>query len=83
MDDRSIGWIAAFTIGGFAGWIASALMKSSTGIFLNIIVGMIGAAVASLLFGILGVSFGGWIGYLAAGVLGACVLIGAARMIRS
>ncbi|WP_423816055.1 GlsB/YeaQ/YmgE family stress response membrane protein [Roseomonas fluvialis] len=44
---------------------------------------MIGAAVASLLFGILGVSFGGWIGYLAAGVLGACVLIGAARMIRS
>jgi len=82
MDDTSIGWVAAIIIGGFAGWIASALMKSDTGIFLNVILGIIGAAVASVLFGILGISFGGWTGYLVAGVLGACILIGAVRAIR-
>ena len=82
MDDRSIGWVAAIIIGGFAEWIASAVMKSGTGIFVNIILGIIGAAVASFLFGILGVSFGGWIGYLVAGVLGACILIWAVRTLR-
>lgn len=82
MDDRSIGWIAAIIIGGLAGWIASAVMKSGTGIFMNIILGIIGAAIASFLFGILGVSFGGWVGYLVAGVIGACILIWAVRALR-
>ncbi|MPT25032.1 MAG: GlsB/YeaQ/YmgE family stress response membrane protein, partial [Starkeya sp.] len=43
----------------------------------------IGAAVASFLFGLIGVGFGGWIGYLVAGVLGACILIGLVRAIRN
>jgi uncharacterized membrane protein YeaQ/YmgE (transglycosylase-associated protein family) len=57
-------------------------MKTNTGIFLNIILGIIGAAVASFLFGILGISFGGWLGYLIAGLLGACILIALVRAIR-
>lgn len=82
MNDAGIGWIAAIIIGGLAGWIASNFMKSDTGIFVNVILGIIGAAIASLLFGMLGVSFGGWIGYLIAGVVGACILIWGARAIR-
>lgn len=82
MDDASIGWIAAIIIGGLAGWIASALMRTDTGIFLNIILGILGAAVASFLLGFLGISFGGWIGYLVAGVIGACILVGLVRAIR-
>ena len=82
MDDASIGWIAAIIIGGLAGWIASGLMKTDTGLFLNIVLGIIGAAIASFLFGILGVSFGGWIGYLIAGVIGACILVGIVRAVR-
>lgn len=82
MNDASIGWIAAIIIGGLAGWIASGLMKTDTGLFLNIVLGIIGAAIASFLFGILGVSFGGWIGYLIAGVVGACILIGLVRAVR-
>ncbi len=82
MDNESIGWIAAIIIGGLAGWIASGFMKSDTGIFLNILLGIIGAAVARFLFGLLGVSFGGWIGYLVAGAVGACILIWGARAIR-
>lgn len=82
MNDASIGWIAAIIIGGLAGWIASGLMKTDTGIFLNIVLGIIGAAIASFLFGILGISFGGWIGYLIAGVIGACILVGLVKAVR-
>ncbi|PKR88160.1 GlsB/YeaQ/YmgE family stress response membrane protein [Pleomorphomonas diazotrophica] len=82
MDDAGIGWIAAIIIGGLAGWIASGLMKTDTGVFLNIVLGIIGAAIASFLFGILGISFGGWIGYLIAGVIGACILVGVVRAVK-
>ncbi len=82
MDNESIGWIAAIIIGGLAGWIASGVMKSDTGILLNIALGIIGAAVARFLFGLLGVSFGGWLGYLVAGAVGACILIWGARAVR-
>ena len=82
MNDASIGWIAAIIIGGLAGWIASGLMKTDTGIFLNVVLGIIGAAIASFLFGILGISFGGWIGYLIAGVIDACILVGVVRAVK-
>jgi len=82
MDDAGVGWIAAIIIGGLAGWIASSFMKSDTGIFMNIILGIVGAAIASFIFGMLGVSFGGWIGYLIAGIVGACILIGGVRAVR-
>ena len=83
MNDASIGWIAAIIIGGLAGWIASNFMKSDTGILMNILLGIVGATVASALLGLVGVSFGGWVGYLVAGFIGACILIGGARAIRS
>jgi uncharacterized membrane protein YeaQ/YmgE (transglycosylase-associated protein family) len=82
MEQAGIGWIAAILIGGIAGWIASGFMKSDTGVFVNIILGIVGATVASVLFGLIGISFGGWLGYLAAGFIGACILIGGARAIR-
>ena len=82
MDDAGVGWIAAIIIGGLAGWIASSVMKSDTGIFMNVILGIIGAAVASFIFGLLGVSFGGWLGYGVAGFVGACILIAGARAVR-
>ena len=43
---------------------------------------IIGAAIASFLFGMLGISFGGWIGYLIAGVIGACILVGVVRAVK-
>lgn len=83
MEDAQIGWIAAIIIGGLAGWIASGLMKTDTGIFMNIVLGIIGAAVASFILSFIGVGFGGWVGYLVAGIIGACILIWGARAIRS
>ena len=82
MKDAQIGWIAAIIIGGIAGWLAEQFMKSQMGLLMNIVLGIVGAAVASWLFNLLGISLGGWVGYLIAGFIGACVLIFAARAIR-
>jgi uncharacterized membrane protein YeaQ/YmgE (transglycosylase-associated protein family) len=50
---------------------------------MNIILGIIGAAIASWLFGLLGIELGnGWLGYLVAGFIGACILIWIARWAR-
>jgi uncharacterized membrane protein YeaQ/YmgE (transglycosylase-associated protein family) len=54
-------------------------MKSQMGLLMNILLGVIGAAIADWLFGFLGIMFAGWIGYPIAGFIGACILIVIAR----
>lgn len=83
MEDTGVGWIAAIIIGGIAGWLAKQFMNTDTGLLMNIVLGIVGAAVASALLGLLGISFAGWIGYLVAGFIGACILIAIARAVRS
>ena len=83
MEDQQIGWIAAIIIGGIAGWLAEQFMKSQMGILMNILLGIVGAAVAGWLFGLIGVKFGpGWLGYLIAGFIGAVILIFIGRAVR-
>ena len=82
MEDTQVGWIAAIIIGGLAGWLAERVMQSQMGLFMNIILGIVGAALASGLFGLLGLTAGGWIGYLIAGFVGACILIWIGRLVR-
>ncbi len=43
-NSAEIGWIGAIIIGGLAGWFAEMFMGSGTGILLNIILGIVGAA---------------------------------------
>ena len=83
MNDAQVGWIAAIIIGGVAGWLAEQFMKSQMGLLMNIVLGIVGAVIASWLFNMLGLSLGGgWLGYLIAGFIGACILIFAGRAIR-
>ena len=78
-----IGWIGSIILGGLAGWIAEKSMKSDMGLLMNIVLGILGALVANfLLTAIIGSTLGGWIGQLVVAVIGACLLIGAVRMIR-
>jgi uncharacterized membrane protein YeaQ/YmgE (transglycosylase-associated protein family) len=78
-----IGWIAAIVVGGIAGWLAEQFMKSDMGLLMNIVLGIVGAAVASWLFSLIGFSFGpGWVGYLIAGFIGAVILIFVVRAVR-
>lgn len=80
MQEQSIGWLLAIIVGALAGWIAEQIMKSNQGLLMNIVLGIIGAIVANAIFSAIGIGFGGVIGYLIAGVVGACLLIGAGRM---
>ena len=82
MEGAGIGWLAAIIIGGIAGWLAEMFMKSNMGVLMNIVLGVVGAAIASALFGMLGINFGGWLGYLIAGFIGACVLIAVVRAVK-
>ncbi len=82
MENEGVGWIAAIIIGGIAGWLAEQFMKSNMGMLMNIILGIVGAIVANAILAVLGISLGGWIGYLIAGFIGACILIAVARMFR-
>jgi uncharacterized membrane protein YeaQ/YmgE (transglycosylase-associated protein family) len=81
MDDAQVGWIAAIIIGGVAGWLAEQFMKSEMGILMNIVLGIVGAAVAGAILSFFGVHLGGWIGYLIAGFIGAVLLIWIARAV--
>ena len=82
MNDPQVGWIAAIIVGGIAGWLAEQFMKSDTGLVMNIVLGIIGAAITSAIFSFFGINLGGWIGYLIAGFVGACLLIRIVRTVR-
>jgi uncharacterized membrane protein YeaQ/YmgE (transglycosylase-associated protein family) len=82
MKDPQVGWIAAIIIGGVAGWLAEQFMKSEMGLLMNIVLGIVGAAVASAILSYFGVQLGGWIGYLVAGFIGAVLLIWIVRAVR-
>jgi uncharacterized membrane protein YeaQ/YmgE (transglycosylase-associated protein family) len=83
MDVNGVGWLAAIIIGGFAGWLAEQFMKSNMGVFMNILLGIIGAVVLNAILAAIGVSLGaGWIAYLITGFIGACILIAIGRMVR-
>jgi uncharacterized membrane protein YeaQ/YmgE (transglycosylase-associated protein family) len=74
--ENQIGWIAAIVIGGIAGWLAEVLTRSNMGLITNIILGVIGAGIATWLFGLMGIQIqAGWLGYLISGFVGACLLI--------
>ena len=82
MADAEVGWIAAIIIGGIAGWLAERFMKSDMGILMNIVLGIVGAAIASAILSFFGIVLGGWIGYLVLGFIGACLLIWIVRAVR-
>jgi uncharacterized membrane protein YeaQ/YmgE (transglycosylase-associated protein family) len=82
MEDIGVGWIAAIILGGIAGWLAEMITRSNMGVITNIILGIIGAALATWLFGLMGIRMqGGWLSYLISGLVGACVLIFATRLL--
>ena len=59
MGDAGVGWIAAIIIGGIAGWLAEQFMKSSMGLIMNIVLGIVGAAIASAILSYFGILPGG------------------------
>jgi uncharacterized membrane protein YeaQ/YmgE (transglycosylase-associated protein family) len=82
-----VGWIGTLLIGGLAGWIAEKLTKSSMGLIMNIVVGIIGAYIGGFLANALGLRLGeifsGWFwGNLLVAVIGAVILLVVVKMFR-
>ncbi|WP_237220227.1 GlsB/YeaQ/YmgE family stress response membrane protein [Salipiger sp. CCB-MM3] len=79
-----VGLIITLIIGAVIGWIASIIMKGgSSGLGMNIILGIGGALLAGFIFPLLGISFGaGLIPTIIAGVIGAIILILIVRLLR-
>ena len=79
-DNIQVGWLMAIVVGAFAGWLAEKFMKSDQSLVVNIILGIIGAIIANGIFAWFDIVLGGWVGFLIAGFVGACLLIWASRL---
>jgi uncharacterized membrane protein YeaQ/YmgE (transglycosylase-associated protein family) len=76
-----LGWILAIIIGALAGWLAGKIMHSTHGLLMDIVLGIVGAVIGNfLLLTIFGATMGGIVCQLLVAVVGACLLIGIARM---
>ncbi len=79
-----MGLIVTLIIGGIVGWLASILMKTNAqmGLLANIIVGIVGSALGSWLFGVLGLGVSGSIGGWIMSIVGAAALIGILKALK-
>jgi uncharacterized membrane protein YeaQ/YmgE (transglycosylase-associated protein family) len=83
MDLNGMGLLGAIIIGGLAGWLAEKFMRSNMGLLMNIVLGIVGAALLNFLLSVLGIYTGtGVLVYLIVGFIGACLLIAIARAVR-
>jgi uncharacterized membrane protein YeaQ/YmgE (transglycosylase-associated protein family) len=83
-----INFIVWLIVGGLVGWIASMIMRTDAqqGVLLNIVVGIVGAAIAgwliSPLVGVPSINTGFSVGSFVVSLLGAVVLLGIVNLFR-
>ena len=79
-----MGIILWLIIGGIVGWLASIVMRTDAqqGILLNIIVGIVGAFLAGLIFGGGSINQGITVGSFLMSLLGAIVLLAIVNLFR-
>ena len=76
-------WIVKILLWTLAGYFAGKLMKDENpkGWILNIILGLVGGFIGSLLFGLIALGSNGFLGELIVSTLGACIVIWLVRKI--
>ncbi len=67
--------LLSIVCGAFSGWAGGKLMHSDGSILRNIVLGIVGGAVAGALFNLIGINFNGYIGGTICGIIGACLLL--------
>ena len=78
-----MGIIISIIIGCVCGFLAGKIMKGGGfGFLINLLLGIVGGAVGSWLFGILGISWGGLIGEIGTGTIGAIVVLYVASLFK-
>jgi uncharacterized membrane protein YeaQ/YmgE (transglycosylase-associated protein family) len=88
-QEQVMGLIILLVVGGLIGWLASIAMRTDAqqGIFLNVVVGIVGAMIAGLLLspllGMAPITSGNYsIGSLFVSFLGAVVLLAVVNLVR-
>ena len=71
--------LGSLIMGALVGWIAGKLMDADSGFLRNIIIGVVGSAVGSAVFGIFGFYAYGWLSNLIVDVAVACLFIWVGR----
>jgi uncharacterized membrane protein YeaQ/YmgE (transglycosylase-associated protein family) len=70
-------------VGGIAGWLAGKIMQGEGyGPFANIAIGVLGGMIGGWLFGELGITADGFIGWIITALVGAMILIVALRAVK-
>lgn len=78
-----MGLVILVVVGAVVGWLASLIVKgNSSGFWSNVLLGIGGAMLGGWLLPVIGISFGGLIGYLFGAVAGAVILILIVRIFR-
>ena len=78
-----LGWLSFLIVGLIAGWIAEQIMKREHGLFINLVVGVIGAYLGAFLFRLLGLTTTGFVGALVVATIGSVVLLAIVGAVRS
>ena len=69
-------WLYFLIVGALAGWIGSLLFKGSgSGLFMNIVLGILGAIVGGWIFDKLDIQIGGFKGAVITAAIGAFVVL--------
>ena len=63
-------------------WVLINEIWYNMGLIMNIVLGIVGAAIASAILSAFGINLGGWVGYLISGFIGAVLLIWIVRAVR-
>lgn len=80
---EGVGWFATIIIGILAGWIAEKVTSRDHGLFVNLIVGLIGAVIGRFVaMNLLGFTYDGWIQSLLVSSVGAIILLFIVGMVR-
>lgn len=82
LGQPGVSFIVAIIIGGLAGWFAEMITKSDSGIFTNILMGIIGAFVGNFLAAQLNIAVYGFWANLISATIGAVIVIWAYRAVR-
>ncbi|MDD3882773.1 MAG: GlsB/YeaQ/YmgE family stress response membrane protein [Eubacteriales bacterium] len=69
------GILVSLAIGALCGWLAGKIMNTKQTMLMNIILGVVGGFVFSLIAGLIGISASNIIGEVIFGTVGACLCI--------
>ncbi len=68
-------------VGGLAGWVAGLIMRGGGfGVIANIVIGILGAVLGGLVFGLLGIGAQGFWGAFVVALIGAIILLAIASL---